>query len=77
MRVVRIFETVFDADGVMVSRQALGVIFLHRGTAARFLEIHLPSAFVGGKTGYECAGDYWWGRSGQPGAVVHHYTIEG
>jgi len=72
---LQIFETVFDAHGVMLRRQTLGVIFLHRLTAARFLDVHLPYEFKNGRTGYDCAGDYWWGCYGD--AEIRRYTIEG
>lgn len=72
----RIVETIYDADGVMRSRQALGVVAMDRFTAVRLIEAHLASAFAGGKAGYECNGDYWWGCSDQPRAMVHRYTIE-
>ena len=72
----RIFETIFDANDVMVSRQVLGAFFLDRVTAASFLDVHLPSAFPNGKTGYDCDGDYWWGCSLHADTMIHHYTIE-
>ncbi len=74
---LRIFETVFDASGVILSRQALGAVFLHRLTAARFLNTFLPQEFANGRCGYDCPEDYWWGCYDESEATVRRYTIEG
>jgi hypothetical protein len=74
--VIRIIETKMDGDGNLHSREPLGVVFVYHHTAASFLIISLPREFADGRSGYDLAGDFWWGHHAH-GEMIHRYTIEG
>jgi hypothetical protein len=71
---IQILETV-SAAGNVIERRPLPVIFDDEDQATAFIPNFLAIAFRDGRSGYDAAGDYWWGC--EPHTVrFYRYTIE-
>jgi len=73
---LHVYESIFDANGEMLSRDAIIGLHTDRDTASIFVQQHLEKSFAGGKCGYNEADDYWWGCDTQPTFQIYRYTIE-
>ena len=73
---IQVFETIFNADGEMLKRDPIVLVFSDRDTAALFLQTHLGKSFADGRSGYHESDDYWWGCNDGPDLQIYRYTIE-
>lgn len=72
---LQIVQITYDASGEMKRREAFPFLFPDRDTAALFLETHLETEFMDGRSGYERDDDRWWGCDDKPDVHIHQYAI--
>jgi hypothetical protein len=72
----RVFKTVVDPSGDVVTRMVLPFAFETVIEANDFMDVYVPAVFEGGTSGYQDNDDYWWGCDATEELTIHRYIVE-